>query len=132
MATSTERACGLTVRFAWRRNGSRPETISEIAWLRRSLPEPDPENRAAISIRSARPPARSLLGPHLDCREAYRSTPLHSLRGPGVWCRERGAGGTDRPDGTGQLLVRGSAADLARPPRRGGRRDDRAGARRGG
>ena len=48
------------------------------------------------------------------------------------WCRERGTGGTDRPDGTGQLLVRGSAADLARPPRRGYRRDDRAGARRGG
>src|SRR5580704_8644793 len=37
-------------------NGSRPEAISEIARLRRSLPEPDPENRAAISIRSARPP----------------------------------------------------------------------------
>jgi hypothetical protein len=37
-------------------NGSRPKAISEIARLRRSLPEPDPENRAAISIRSARPP----------------------------------------------------------------------------
>ena len=37
-------------------NGSRPEAISEIARLRRSLPEPDAENRAAISIRSARPP----------------------------------------------------------------------------
>ena len=29
-------------------NGSRPKAISEIARLRRSLPEPDPENRAAI------------------------------------------------------------------------------------
>ena len=37
-------------------NGSTPEAISEIARRRRSLPEPDPENRAAISIRSARPP----------------------------------------------------------------------------
>jgi hypothetical protein len=37
-------------------NGSRPKAISEIARLRRSLPEPDPENRSAISIRSARPP----------------------------------------------------------------------------
>ena len=37
-------------------NGSRPEAIREIARLRRSLPEPGPENRAAISIRSARPP----------------------------------------------------------------------------
>ena len=30
-------------------NGSRPKAISEIARLRRSLPEPDPENRAVIS-----------------------------------------------------------------------------------
>jgi hypothetical protein len=37
-------------------NGSRPKAISEVERLRRSLPEPDPENRAAISIRSARPP----------------------------------------------------------------------------
>src|ERR1700722_6990104 len=44
-------------RDGWKlENGSRPEAISEIARLRRSLPEPDPENRAAISIRSARPP----------------------------------------------------------------------------
>src|SRR3984893_14884761 len=37
-------------------HGSRPKAINEIARLRRSLPEPDPENRAAISVRSARPP----------------------------------------------------------------------------
>ena len=37
-------------------HGSRPKAINEIARLRRSLPEPDPENRAAISIRGARPP----------------------------------------------------------------------------
>jgi hypothetical protein len=43
-------------------NGSRPEAISEIARLRRSLPEPDPENRAAISIRSARPPIITVIG----------------------------------------------------------------------
>jgi hypothetical protein len=30
-------------------NGSRPEAINEIARLRRFLPEPDPENRAAIT-----------------------------------------------------------------------------------
>ena len=43
-------------------NGSRPKAISEIARLRRSLPEPDPENRAAISIRSARPPIITVIG----------------------------------------------------------------------
>jgi hypothetical protein len=43
-------------------NGSRPEAISEIARLGRSLPEPDPENRAAISIRSARPPIITVIG----------------------------------------------------------------------
>src|ERR1700736_5861854 len=43
-------------------NGSRPEAISKIARLRRSLPEPDPENRAAISIRSARPPIITVIG----------------------------------------------------------------------
>ena len=43
-------------------NSSRPEAISEIARLRRSLPEPDPENRAAISIRSARPPIITVIG----------------------------------------------------------------------
>src|ERR1700730_6414181 len=43
-------------------NGSRSEAISEIARLRRSLPEPDPENRAAISIRSARPPIITVIG----------------------------------------------------------------------
>ena len=42
-------------------NGSRPKAISEIARLRRSLPEPDPENRAAISIRSARPPIITIM-----------------------------------------------------------------------
>ena len=49
--------------------GSRPKAISEIARLRRSLPEPDPENRAAISIRSARPPIITVIGasPH-RCR----------------------------------------------------------------
>jgi hypothetical protein len=44
------------------KNGSRPEAISEVARLRRSLPEPDPENRAAISIRSARPPVIAVIG----------------------------------------------------------------------
>ena len=43
-------------------NGSRPEAISEVARLRRSLPEPDPVNRAAISIRSARPPIITVIG----------------------------------------------------------------------
>jgi hypothetical protein len=43
-------------------NGSRPKAISEVARLRRSLPEPDPENRAAISIRSARPPVIAVIG----------------------------------------------------------------------
>src|ERR1700738_128326 len=43
-------------------DGSRPEAISEIARLRRSLPEPGPENRAAISIRSARPPIITVIG----------------------------------------------------------------------
>src|SRR5271165_2592397 len=43
-------------------NGSRPEAISEIARLRRSLPEPGPENRAALSIRSARPPIITVIG----------------------------------------------------------------------
>src|SRR6202035_3071372 len=43
-------------------NGSRPDPISEIARLRRSLPEPDPENRAAISIRSARRPIITVMG----------------------------------------------------------------------
>jgi hypothetical protein len=36
--------------------------MSEIARLRRSLPESDPENRAAISIRSARPPIITVIG----------------------------------------------------------------------
>ena len=35
---------------------------SARARLRRSLPEPDPENRAAISIRSARPPIITVIG----------------------------------------------------------------------
>jgi hypothetical protein len=35
------------------REWQQPKAISEIARLRRSLPEPDPENRAAINIRSA-------------------------------------------------------------------------------
>ena len=43
-------------------DGSRLEAISEIARLRRSLPEPGPENRAAISIRSARPPIITVIG----------------------------------------------------------------------
>src|SRR6478672_11344205 len=43
-------------------NGSRPKAISEIARLRTSLPEPDPENRAAISIRGARPPIITVIG----------------------------------------------------------------------
>src|SRR6202035_5480909 len=43
-------------------DGSRPEAISEIARLRRSLPEPGPENRAAINIRSARPPIITVTG----------------------------------------------------------------------
>ena len=43
-----------TSRLGKLENDSRPEAISEIAPLRRSLPEPGPENRAAISIRSAR------------------------------------------------------------------------------
>jgi hypothetical protein len=42
--------------------GSRPEAISEIERLRRSLPEPDPENRAAISIRNAQPPIITVIG----------------------------------------------------------------------
>jgi hypothetical protein len=46
-------------------NGSRPKAISEVERLRRSLPEPDPENRAAISIRSARPPIITLIGASL-------------------------------------------------------------------
>src|ERR1700732_3868524 len=36
-------------------NGSRPEAISEVARLRRSLPKPDPENHAGISLRRALP-----------------------------------------------------------------------------
>jgi hypothetical protein len=40
----------------------RPKAISEVARLRRSLPDPDPENRAAISIRSARPPIITVIG----------------------------------------------------------------------
>ena len=43
-------------------NGRRPEATSEIARLRRALPEPDPENRAAISIKSARPPIITVIG----------------------------------------------------------------------
>src|SRR5271165_5068922 len=43
-------------------NGSRPKAISEVERLRRSLPEPGPENRAAISIRSARPPIIAVIG----------------------------------------------------------------------
>src|SRR5215831_9354296 len=60
--------------------------------------------------------ARRLLGPHPDCSEADRSAPVHSLRGLRVRCREWGTGGAHRSDWTGQLLVRGSAADVARPP----------------
>jgi hypothetical protein len=47
-------------------NGSRPKAISEVERLRRSLPEPDPENRAAISIRSARPPIIAVIGASLE------------------------------------------------------------------
>ena len=46
-------------------NGGRPKAISEVARLRRSLPEPDPENLAAISIRSARPPIITVIGASL-------------------------------------------------------------------
>ena len=62
-------------------NGSRPEAISEIARLRRSLPEPGPDNRAAISIRSARPPIITVTGgwsaptsgSRVDGREVFAS-----------------------------------------------------------
>ena len=43
-------------------NRSRPKAISEVARLRSSLPEPDTENRAAVSIRSARPPIITVIG----------------------------------------------------------------------
>ena len=45
----------------------RPKAISEVARLRRSLPDPDPENRAAISIRSARPPIITVIGASPVC-----------------------------------------------------------------
>src|SRR5271169_2611165 len=38
-------------------NGSKPKAISEIARLRRSLPEPDPENRAPLRVN---PPATAI------------------------------------------------------------------------
>jgi hypothetical protein len=42
--------------------GGRRKAISEVARLRRSLPEPDPESHAAISLRSARPPIITVIG----------------------------------------------------------------------
>jgi uncharacterized protein DUF3750 len=41
--------------------------------------------------------ARHFLGPDLHRRAAYRRAPLHALRGPGIRCRERRAGGAYRP-----------------------------------
>src|SRR5260370_38044748 len=67
-------------------NGSRPEAISEIARLRRSLPEPDPENRAAISIRSARPPIITVIGA--------------SPGGAGLKCHPAGGVKGDMPQGS--------------------------------
>ena len=97
-------------------------------------PDPAVTQEAVIQVFAAPAVAwRGLLSVHTWIAVKPTGAPRFTrLRGPGVWCCERGAGGADRPDGTGQLLVRGSAADLARPPRRGCRRDDRAGARRGG
>src|ERR1700732_617385 len=62
-------------------NGSRPKAISEIARLRRSLAAPDPENRSAISIRTARPPIITVTGgwsaptsdSRVDGREVFAS-----------------------------------------------------------
>ena len=48
---------------------------SARARLRRSLPEPDPENRAAISIRSARPPIITVIA-------ALMARPAIGLRPP--------------------------------------------------
>ncbi len=62
-------------------NGSKPEAISEIARLRRSLPEPDPENRAAISIRSARPPIITVIGASPVFRPADCAGPSATSRG---------------------------------------------------
>src|SRR5260370_20057049 len=62
-------------------NGSRPEAISEIARLRRSLPEPDPENRAAISIRSARPPIITVMDGFPPRPPAARAVDRSSIAG---------------------------------------------------
>jgi hypothetical protein len=41
-------------------------------------PDPAVTQEAVIQVFAAAAVAWSLLGPHLDCREAYRSTQLHS------------------------------------------------------
>jgi hypothetical protein len=42
---------------------------------------------------------------------------LYAVRGARFWCRQWRSGGSRRPDGPGQLLVRCSAADHTRPAR---------------
>jgi hypothetical protein len=74
MAAEARRYLDLAVRLLRPR-----EAISEIARLRRSLPEPGPENRAAISIRSARPPIIAVIGAS-PCRRRIKMSPLCQLK----------------------------------------------------
>ena len=61
-----------------------PDPWGGVPWHQAQLdptglsPDPALTQEAVIQVFAAAAVAWSLLGPHLDCREAYRSTRLHS------------------------------------------------------